>query len=178
MVGFVHNYHQIRQIGQIVIKRVAQHFIRPLHIGAFLIELVNIVDKNPNIGKKERKINIFIAVFLFGDYLRGGGKTTQTAKYIFRIFRIAQIPAQFLIDCCTRRDNKEITDIALGIEVSDKRAHEAGFAYASGKGECQRQKFPLKIGTNRVHRVNRAKSGPQIHTLAKRDSVRDFFQNF
>ena len=46
VMGFVHNQHQVRQAGEILVERVTDPLVHLFHVGVFLVELVDVVDKN------------------------------------------------------------------------------------------------------------------------------------
>ena len=48
VVGFIHDEYQVRQTGEILVERVADPLVHLFHVGVFLVELVDVVDKNAN----------------------------------------------------------------------------------------------------------------------------------
>ena len=113
VVGFIHNEDQIRQFGQILIERVANQLVHFFHVRAFLVELIDVVYENMNIGFKQG--NRFFAIIIIRDNLRCRDEAAEAAEHIFFAVAVAQILLQLLINCCIRRDNEEVADIVLGI---------------------------------------------------------------
>ena len=54
MVRFIHNKHQIRQIGKVLVERVTDDLVHLLHVCAFLIELIDVIYENADIRRKNR----------------------------------------------------------------------------------------------------------------------------
>ena len=81
VVGLVHNEHQVRQAGKILIERAANELVHPLHVGVFFVELVDVIDKDMDIRFKQG--DGFFPVIVVCDDLGQGGETAQPFEHIF-----------------------------------------------------------------------------------------------
>ena len=176
VVGLVHNEHQVRQAGKILIERAANELVHPPHVGLFLVKFVDVIDKNMDIRFKQG--DGFFSVIVVCDDLGQGGETAQPFEHIFGAVVVAEIFFQLLIDGGVGGDNKKIPDVVLGIQIGDKGPHQPGFAYPSSQGEGQGEKLPLEIGADGIHSVDGAQGRIQIHILAQLHTVYDFLQDF
>ena len=75
------------QIGKVLIERVTDDLVHLLHVSAFLVELVDIVYEDSNIGFKKRYS--FIPVIIIRDNLRRSAEAAKTFKHILGTVIIA-----------------------------------------------------------------------------------------
>ena len=88
-MGFIHDEHQIRQGGQILIEGIANDLIDLLHIGVFLVELVDVVYEDADIRLKGGKLLGFIVIIR--NNLRRSAETAKAAEYILGTVKIRKI---------------------------------------------------------------------------------------
>ena len=176
VVGFIHNEDQIRQFGQILIERVANQLVHFFHVRSFLVELIDVVYENMNIGLKQR--NRFFAIIVIRDNLWCRDEAAEAAEHIFFAVAVAQILFQLLINRCIRRHNKEVADVVLGIQIGNERTHQPGLAHTGSQSKGQRHEVPLKIGTDWIHGMDSAQRSLQVHPLAELHSIDNLLQNF
>ena len=62
VVGFIHDQHQIWQVGQSLIKRSSDRFIQLFHFDALFVELIDVINVNMDVGVKQREILLPIVV--------------------------------------------------------------------------------------------------------------------
>ena len=136
MVRFIHNKHQIRQIGKVLVERVTDDLVHLFHVRAFLIELIDIVHEDANIGFKQG--DCLVTVVIIRDNLRRGTKAAKALEHILGAVIVTQVLFQFLINSGVRRNDKKVLDAVLGVQIGDKRTHQPGLANAGGQGKGQR----------------------------------------
>ena len=120
----------------------------------------------------------FFFIIIIGDDLRQCTEATKTPKNIFGAVIIAEILFQLFVNRCVRRNDKEILYVVLGVQISNKSAHQTCFANTCCECKGQRHEITFKIRANRIHSVDSAQCRFQIHALAEHHAIYDFLQYF
>ena len=176
MVRFIHNQHQVRQVGERLIERVTNKLVHLFHVCALFVELIDVIYEDMYIRFKQREV--LFPVIVIRDNLRLYGKAAQPPEHILRTAVITQILLELLIDRGIGRNHEKVPDVVLRIQIGDESAHQPGFTHTGGQSKSQRHEIPLEIRTNRIHSMNCTQCCFQIHALAQGHCIRDFFQDF